>query len=68
MLQPPEKLEARLPAVAVTERTEETLRRISKATGISVSELVRRSIDLFLSENANEISNKANADSREQSQ
>jgi len=56
LLSQPKRFNTSIPAVKVTEETAEELKQLSSKTGISVSELVRRALDLFLSEAANEIS------------
>lgn len=58
LLDKKEKLDTRLPSVVVSADTALRLKHASQLAGISVSELMRRAIDLFLSEIANEISNQ----------
>jgi metal-responsive CopG/Arc/MetJ family transcriptional regulator len=63
MLQPTPRLDARLPGVAISKRMQDRLQSVSEATGISISELVRRAVTLFLSEYAQGASNDANQES-----
>lgn len=61
LLDPSKTLNARLPAVAISESHREQLNQLSESTGLTVSELVRRSVALFLREVGSE--NSANVNS-----
>lgn len=65
MLEPLPKLDSRLPGIAISEAMRQQLYDLAEANNLSVSEIVRRSVDLFLSENAKSISAEVNQSSEE---
>lgn len=64
MLDPVPKLDSRLPSVVVTADMYERLRSLSDSTNISMSEIIRRAVSVFLAENANSISENHKDNSR----
>lgn len=46
----PDRLSSRIPAVAISPHMEQELKQVSEAYKISVSEIVRQAIAVFLSE------------------
>lgn len=62
------RLTSRVSAFAVTPDMRDKLDYLANSTGLSIGEILRRSVSLFLNNIANEISNTANqADIEEQS-